>query len=380
MVPVDLHRRRQPQPQPHQQQQQQQQQRPWATWMTWQDVYPRLEHPANAAERRTLSILSTFRLFPGVGLGAREQGMLLPLDGRAMAITGKRRGIGFEAQSVPRWPREGAWQPATDLPAVQQPMADDGAMAVDEPSVPRFAAASTAAPLVEGQLQQRLVVYQASRRVSSEQLAEREVADNEQEDLGRLVVANTLANRSAVVGDSALTYCEQLEQAIRASAVLDWVLATARDAAELAYKRETQEAALWDRAERQRGEALAAEQRDSGTAAQRDSRTATERDSGTADQRDSGMAAQQCSGTAVQRDSAMADQWQQGDVDSSGTAMETVEDAATAVQLEAEQRAMGAAAERTGQHGMGASRGRGPRSKRSRQARYQRVQSWAHSK
>ena len=70
MVPLNFvaavagHRRRQPQPQPQPQQQQQQQ--PWATWATWQDVYPRLEHPANAAERRTLSMSAEkFRLDVG---------------------------------------------------------------------------------------------------------------------------------------------------------------------------------------------------------------------------------------------------------------------------------------------------------------------------
>ena len=129
-----------------------------------------------------------------------------------------------------------------------------------------------------------------------------------------------------VVGDNALTYCEQLEQAIRASAVLDWVLATARDAAELAYMRETQEAALWDRAERQCGEALAAERRDSGTAEQRDC--------GTAESQDCGAAEQQDSGTAEQRDSWMAEhlQWsdlvEQGARDSSGMAVDTGDDTA----------------------------------------------------
>ena len=391
MVPVDFvaaaaghsrrqHRQQQPQqqqPQQQQEQQQQEQQRPWAAWATWQDVYPRLEHPANAAERRTLSILTTLRLFPGVGLGAREQGMLLPLDGRVLAAQGKRRGIGFEVQSASRWPREGAWQPATDLSAVQpmEVLADGGAMAVDEPSAPRFAAAGTATRLTKGQLQQRLVVYQASYRERPEQRAWMEAADNE-EELARLLVANTLANRSAVVGDSSMTCCEQLEQAIRASAVLDWVLGSARDAAELIYMRETQDAALRDRAERQRGEAMVAEQRDSGTEEQ------------------------------LQRSDLVG----QGVRGSSGTAMDTGEDTtAAAEELGAEQRVAGEVAERTGRRepetacvgavrsseesnqkmrshtaavvgGIQSLRARGLRSKRSQQARYERNQSRIHAK
>ena len=332
-------------------QQSQQQMQPWAAWATWQDVYPRLEHPANAAERRTLSILTTLRLFPGVGLGAREQGMLVPLDGRALAVTGKRRGIGFEVQSMPRWPREGAWQAATDLSAVQpmavladegamvvEVLADDGAMAVDERS------ASTAALMTEVQFQQRRVVHQASCREWPEQVASMEAADNEEEELARLLVANTLANRSAVVGDSMMTCSEQLEQAIRASAVLDWVLGSARDAAELWFMRETQDAALRDRAERQRAEAMAAEQRDSGT--------------------------------AEQRDSGSAEQLQRGDLvgqglrGNSGTAMGTgTDDTTAAAQLGAEQCATSMATERIGSLAK-----RGQRSGRARQARSDRDQ------
>ena len=173
------------------QQPQQQRQQPWAVWSTWQDIYPRLGHPANAAERRTLSILRTLRLFPGVGLGAREQGMLVPLDGRAMAITGKRRGIGFEAESTPRWPQEGAWQEATDLSAVRskEVLTDDGAMAVDQPSVPSLAAASATVSLVP--LQQRFVVNQASSRVRPEPLASMRAADDDEDELARLLVTGS---------------------------------------------------------------------------------------------------------------------------------------------------------------------------------------------
>ena len=407
MVPLNFvaaavvgHSRRQQRPQPPQQSQQQQQ--PCAAWATWQDVYPRLEHPANAAERRTLSILTTLRLFPGVGLGAREQGMLVPLDGRAMAVTGKRRGIGFDAQSTPRWPRESAWQPATDLSAVQpmevladdgamvvevladdgamavEVLADDGAMAVDEPN------AGTAALLTEVQFQQRRVVHQASCRERPEQLASMEAADNEEEELTRLLVANTLANRSAVVGDSTMTCSEQLEQAIRASAVLDWVLGSARDAAELRLMRETQDAALWDRAERQRAEAMAAEQRDSGMEEQQGSGTEEQRGSGTEEQRGSGTEEQRGSGTAEQHGSGTAEQQGSGTAEQRGSGTAEQRGSGTAEQQgsgTAEQWGSGTE-ERTGRHGAdqglvafepdggtGSLAKRGQRSERARQVR-----------